>query len=203
MTQPQPIVINQWWFVALVATAFAYLGVRRGLNIEVFMLVGVAAGILLADWLAQFLAPWINTFYQVMSAIVRDRIFSPDKVFAELPKQPKLITAPSHLTLLGSVLFVILAVAGLLIGRKRSAKAKSPRFTTRVLAALVGAVNGYLIAFFLFPRHIIVTTTVIEVPTAPIRELLQVQLGVPILIVVLVAITMGVLGTRQSKSKGK
>jgi len=203
MTGPEPIVINQWWFVAIVAIAFAYLGARRGLGIEVFVLAGVAVGILLADWLAQFLTPWINTVYQLVMAIVRERVSSPEKAFAVLSKQPKFITTAYHLKLLGSVLFVVLVVVGFLIGRKRSAKAKPPRLTTRVLAALVGGVNGYLIAYFLFPRHIMAAKTVIEMPTAPVRELLQVQVGVPILIVILVAITMGVLGTRQGKPRGK
>jgi len=201
--QPAYVIINEWWFVAIVAAAFAYLGVRRGLTIELFVLLGVAAGILLADRLVPFLTPWINTVYQLVQAIARERVFSPEKVFAVLSKQPKLITVDLHRKLLGTVLFALLVLVGLLIGRKRSAKDKPGRFTTRVLAMLVGAVNGYLIAYFLFPRHILVTKTIIEVPTAPITNLLQVQLTIPILITVLVLITFGVLGSRQGKAKGK
>jgi hypothetical protein len=149
------------------------------------------------------LTPWINTVYQLVQAIARERVFSPEKVFAVLSKQPKLITVDLHRKLLGTVLFALLVLVGFLIGRKRSAKAKPGRFTTRVLAMLVGAVNGYLIVYFLFPRHITSSKTIIEVPTAPITNLLQIQLTIPILITVLVLITFGVLGSRQGRAKGK
>jgi hypothetical protein len=195
-------VISEWWFVAMVAAAFAYLGVRHGLTIELFVLLGVAAGIVFADPLAERLESPINSVYQFVEPIVRERITPPEKL-VKPAKPPKLITVQVHRQNLGSVVFVLLVLAGLLIGRRRSAKAKSPRWIAQVLAALVGAVNGYLVAYFLFPRHITSTKTVIEMPTAPITDLLRVQLTVPILITVLVLITFGVLGARQGKTKGK
>lgn len=202
MTQPETFIVNEWWFVGVIALVFAYLGARRGLGIELFVLGGVVTGMLLADPLAQFLGPWINTIYQLVLAVVRERVYSPEKVLAVLFKQPKLITTDLHRKWLGSLLFVLLFSLGLLIGRKRSAKSK-PRLTTRILAALVGSVNGYLVAYFLFPRHIEAARATIVVPAVPIKTLLNVQLGIPIFIVILVAITMGVLGSRQGKAKSK
>jgi len=201
MTQPDTIVINESWFVVAVALLFAYLGARRGLGIELFVLGGVVAGMLLAEPLAKFLGPWINTIYQLILAVVRERVYSPEKVLAVLFKQPKLITTDLHREWLGSLLFVVFFSLGLLIGRKRS-KSK-PRFTTRILAALVGSVNGYLFAYFWFPRIVKVPKTTIVVPAVPINEFLKVQLGIPIFIVILVAITMGVLGSRQGRAKSK
>jgi small basic protein len=201
---PQNITVTEWWFVALVAVLFAYLGARRGLTIELFMLVGVVMGILFADQLTKFLEPWVNISWQLTLAIVRERAFSPEAIVKVLFNQPKLITQAIHRLYLGSIVFVWLVLMGFFIGRKRSAKAKPPRPTTRVLAAMVGAVNGYLIAFFLFPRHITATTTVITMSSVNIKSFLHVQLGVPILVAVLVLITMGVLGTREGgKPKGK
>ena len=195
-------VISEWWFVAMVAAAFAYLGVRHGLTIELFVLLGVAAGIVFADPLAERLESPINSVYQFVEPIVRERITPPEKL-VKPAKPPKLITVQVHRRNLGSVVFVLLVLAGLLIGRRRSAKAKSPRWIAQVLAALVGAVNGYLVAYFLFPRHITSTKTVIEMPTAPITDLLRVQLTIPILITVLVLITFGVLSSRQGRARGK
>lgn len=204
MDQTQTILINEWWFVALIAAAFAYLGMRRGLTIELTVLVSIILGILFADWLAKFSEPWVNVFYQLVMAIVREHVYSPDKVFALMPKQPRLITIDFHRTLLGTALFALVVATGFLVGHKRSAKARPPRLTTAVLAAAAGAVNGYLVAYFLFPRHITVAKTIIEMPSAPIRDLLQIQLGIPIFITVLVLVTLGVLGTRQhSKAKDK
>ncbi len=196
------VVISEWWFVAMVAAIFAFLGVRRGLTIELFVLLGVGAGVLFADPLAERLESPINSVYQFAEPIVRERITPPDKL-VKPAKPPKLITVEVHRRYLGSALFVLLVAAGLLIGHRRSAKAKSPRLITQVLAALVGAANGYLMAYFLFPRHITSTKTIIEVPTTPITNLLRIQLTLPILITVLALITFGVLGSRQGKAKGK
>jgi hypothetical protein len=201
---PQNVAVTEWWFVALVATVFAYLGARRGLTIELFMLVGVLVGILLTDRIAEFLVPWINLSWQLTLAMVREHAFSPEAMLKVFSDQPRLITQDIQRLYLGSLVFLCLVLLGYLVGRRRSAKAKPPRLTTRVLAAMVGAVNGYLIAFFLFPRHITSATTVITMSSVNIRNLLQVRLGVPILIAVLVLITLGVLGAREGgKSKGK
>jgi hypothetical protein len=105
MTQPEQIVVNEWWFVAVVALVFAFLGARRGLGIELFVLAGVVTGMLLADALAQFLGPWINTIYQLILANARS-VYSPEKVLAVLFKQPKLITTDPHRKLLGSLLCI-------------------------------------------------------------------------------------------------
>jgi hypothetical protein len=200
--QPALFVISEWWFVAMIAAAFAYLGVRHGLTIELFVLLGVAVGIVFADPLAERLESPINSVYQFVEPIVRERITPPEKL-VKPSKPPKLITVQVHRQNLGSVVFVLLVAAGLLIGHRRSAKTKAPRLIAQVLAALVGAVNGYLVAYFLFPRHITSTKTIIEVPTAPITNLLRVRLTVPILITVLVLITFGVLGSRQGRTRGK
>jgi hypothetical protein len=124
-------------------------------------------------------------------------------MFKAAVKEPALITQPVHRIYLGSVVFLLLLATGFLIGRARAVKARPPRAMTRILAALVGTVNGYLVAYFLFPRYITTATTVITMSNVNIRNFLQVQLGFPILITVLVLITVGVLGAREGRSKGK
>jgi len=199
----QNVLINEWWFVAVVAGVFAYLGVRRGMTVGQFMLIGIVAGILLADRLAKFMEPWINISYQIILAVVREHATSPDALVKTMFAQPLLITKDWQRLDLGSLVFVWLVLVGYLIGRRRSAKTKTTALTTRILAAVVGAINGYLITFFLLPRYLTASRTVVTVPNVNIKSLLQVQLNLPILLLVLVIITIGVLGTRQGKSKGK
>jgi Colicin V production protein len=195
----QNILINEWWFVAVVAGVFAYLGVRRGMTVGQFMLISVVVGILLADRLAKFLEPWINISYQIALAVVRERATSPDALVKTMFSQPLLITQDWQRLDLGSLIFVLLVLVGYLIGRRRSVKAKTAALMNRFLAAVVGAVNGYLITFFLLPRYLTASSTVVTVPNVNIKSLLQVQLSLPILLLVLVIITIGVLGTRQRK----
>jgi hypothetical protein len=199
----QQISINEWVFVAAVALVFGYVGWRRGLTISLYMLIGLVIGVVFADRLARAFEPWVNFTWKVILAMAREHAFSPEELFKATSTQPALITQPIHRMYLGTVMFVLLGVMGFLIGRKRSVKAKAPRPTTRILAALVGAVNGYLVTFFMFPRYITTSQTVITMSSANIRTLLRVQLTLPILIMVLVLITAGVLGTREGKSKGK
>jgi hypothetical protein len=195
----QNVLINEWGVVAVVAGVFAYLGVRRGMTVGQFMLIAIVAGILLADRLAKFMEPWINISYQMMLAVVREHATSPDALVKTMFSQPPLITKDWQRLDLGSLIFVLLVWLGYLIGRRRSAKAKAAALMTQFLAAVVGAINGYLIAFFLLPRYLTASRTVVTVPNVNIRSLLHVQLSLPILLLVLVIITIGVLGTRQRK----
>ncbi len=199
---PQNVTVNEWWFLAIIAAIFAYLGARRGLTVELYVLVAIIVGILFADVIARALEPWINLFYQMGEAIIRQRALSPDKLLATMFSQPRLITTALQRLYLGSAVFLLLVLIGYLLGRRRAAKAKPPRITGRLLAAMIGAVNGYLISFFLFPRHVSSVTTVVRVPSVDVRSLLQGQLFTPILVVVVAIITMGVLGAREG-SRGK
>jgi hypothetical protein len=198
---PQQISINEWAFVAAVALAFGYVGWRHGLTVALCMLVALGIGLLFADRIARFLEPWINFTWKVVLAVVRQRAFSPEELFKAAVQQPALITQPVHRIYVGTVVFILIGVLGFQIGRKR--KSKGPRIMTRILATLTGAVNGYVAAFFLFPRYLTTPTTVVTLSNVNIRSFLRVQLGVPILIIILVVITVGVLGARQGRSKGK
>jgi len=200
---PQQISINEWTFVVGVALVFGYVGWRRGLTVSLWMLAALAIGIMFSDRIAKPLEPWINFTWKVTLALVRERAFSPEEMFKAAVKQPALITQAVHRMYLGTIAFLLLLLLGFLIGRARAFKARPPRAMTRILATLVGAVNGYLVAFFLFPRYLITPTTVITMSNVNIRNFLQVQLGLPILITVLVVITVGVLGAREGRSKGK
>jgi hypothetical protein len=199
---PQQISINEWVFVAAVALVFGYLGWRRGLTVALYMLAGLVVGVVLADRLGRLMEPWINFTWKVLLALVRERAFSPEAMFKAAANQPSLITQDVQRMYVGILVFLFLVVLAFLIGQKRSAKAKS-RPTTRIVAGIVGAVNGYLVAYFIFPRLITTPTTVITLSNANIRNLLRVQLTFPIVITVLIVITVGVLGAREGKPKGK
>lgn len=200
---PQQIPINEWAFVVMVALVFGYLGWQRGLTVTLSMLVALAIGVMASDRIAKPLEPWVNFTWKIFLAVTRQRAFSPDEMFKAAVKEPALITQPVHRIYLGSAVFLLILATGFLIGRARAVKARPPRAMTRILAALVGTVNGYLVAYFLFPRFITTATTVITMSNVNIRNFLQVQLGFPILITILVLITVGVLGTREGRSKGK
>ena len=196
---PQQISINEWVFVAAVALVFGYVGWRRGLTVALYMLGALAIGLLFADRIAKAIEPWINFTWKVILALVRERAFSPEEMFKAAVKQPALITQNIHRIYVGSLMFILIGVMGFLIGGMRSAKSKAPHTTTRILAALTGMVNGYLAAFFLFPRYLTTPTTVITLSNVNIRSFLQVQLGLPILIAILVVITVGVVRAREGK----
>jgi hypothetical protein len=200
---PQQIPVNEWAFVAIVALVFGYIGWRRGLTVTLYMLTALAIGVMFSDRIAKPLEPWVNFTWKISLAVARERAFSPEEMFRAAVKEPALITQQVHRIYLGTVVFLLLLATGFAIGRVRAVKARPPRTMTRILAALVGTVNGYLVAFFLFPRLITTPTTVITMSNVNIRNFLQVQLGFPILITILVVIAAGVLGAREGRSKGK
>jgi hypothetical protein len=195
------IQITEWWFVALVALTLAYFTARRTLTVGLYMLVSGLFGMLMADRLANFLEPWINFTYKCILAIMRERAFSPEALFKAALKQPPIITTPEQRLVLGSGVFLAVMLIGYLIGKQQARKARPMRRTTRVLAALVGAVNGYLLAFYIFPRHFTAQKTIVTVPNVNVRNLLQVQLNLPIIAMIVVIITMAVLEARAGRSK--
>ena len=201
--QTLDVQITEWWFVALVAIVFAYFVLRRGLTVGLYMLVAAVSGLVIADPIAKFLKPWVNFTSQVILALIRQRAFTPDELFKAAAKQPQPITQTSHMVALGSLVYVLLIVIGFLIGQMRKAQARPSRLMTLILAALVGVVNGYLVAYFLFPRHFTAQTTIITVPNVNVRDLLRIQLGLPLLITIVVVITLGVLSAREGGARGK
>lgn len=189
--------ITEWWFVGLIAVAFAYFVLRRGLTVGLYMLAATVLGMFLADPVAGLIRPWVNLTYRMILAIVRQRPSSPAALFDAIGKQPELIQN-GQMALLGSIVFVLFIVIGYVIGKRRG-KAKSRRLTRWVLSIMVGLVNGYLVAYHLFPRHFTAQRAVVVVPSVNVRELLQVQLALPILITILVVIMLGVVTAREGK----
>lgn len=201
--QPLNLTITEWWFVAAVTFAVAYFIAKQGLTTALWTLASAVSGLLVAERLAKWIEPWVNFTYKVLLAIFRERALSPDEMVKVAVKQPPLITQDSQRILAGSIIFLVIIGVGYLIGKRRSGKPKVQRWTNRVLATMAGAVTGYLGVYFLFPRHITAPKTIITVPNVNVRDLLRVQLNVPILIMILVVITVGVLGAREGRTKSK
>jgi len=190
--------ITEWWFVALIAVAFAYFVLRRGLTAGLYMLAATVLGMLLADPVARLIRPWVNLIYRMILAIVRQRPSSPAELFDMIGKQPELVQN-GQMALLGSIVFILFIAIGYHIGKRRGTKARSQRWTRWVLSVMVGLVNGYLVAYHLFPRHFTTQQAVLVVPSVNVRELLRIQLALPILITILVVIMLGVITAREGK----
>lgn len=203
MQQALNLTITEWWFVAGITATFAYLAAKRGLTTALHTLAGALCGLLLADRIAKALEPWVNFAYRVFLAIFREKALSPEEIVKVITRQPLLITQASQRIIAGSVIFVLIIGLAYLIGKKRSGRPKVVPLTTRILATLAGGVTGYLMVYFLFPRHLTMAKTVITVPNVNVRDLLRVQLNVPILVMILVVITVGVLNTREGRTRNK
>jgi hypothetical protein len=197
------LTITEWWFVAAITAAFAYFIAKRGLTTALYTLAGAVCGLLLADRIAKGLEPWVNFAYRAFLAVFREKAFSPEEMVKVMVKQPLLITQASQRIIAGSVVFVLILVLAYVIGKQRTGKPKVVPPTDRILATLAGAVTGYLTVYFLFPRHMTAAKTVITVPNVNVRDLLRVQLNLPILIMILVVITVGVLDAREGRTKNK
>ncbi len=181
--------------VAILAGLFALLGVRRGVYLELYLLAGVALGMLLADPLSKMMAPWLNLLWNIVQAVLQERATD---TLQPLAQRQTLFTSPEQVRVLGSVVFGGIIMAAYELGRH--SVRQRVNVVARVLGGLTGAINGYLVAFFLFPRHVHTDRPMtIVVPNPKILEVLHVNLITVVIGIVLVVLAFGVLTTRRGR----
>lgn len=188
MTVPNPLQVDELAFIVLLSTPIILWGYRHGLDAVMIVVVGVLAGMLFADTLANGIASGINLFWRVFrSALPAGGEAQPGEI-------PPLIETPEHIRLAGSIIFVLITLVAFRIARKR-AGGRSNVFEA-IFGAIGGAVVGYIIITFLIPRHLTLPQRVEIVET----QLPVINLDANVLVlIVLIIIVFGVQGSKKKK----
>lgn len=165
--------VNQYLLVGLTLALFGFVGFRRGVNRELFSMVGIGLGMLLANVLAPQLGPQVNRFYRLTRFALGGGITGDDPVSAwqRVRELPDLISTPGDVQLLLVLVFVVTALFFYLWGQGRIAVAYS--LTSRLLGLLAGGVNGFLVAYYLFPLLFPEPKAVITLPSDEVTAVLS------------------------------
>jgi len=185
------ITIGYYLPVGATLLFFGFLGFRRGVNRELFSMFGIALGMWLASSLGPALVPLANRLYKLLRFALTEGLTSGDPTAAwqNAKAWPDLIRTTADVQLLALGVFVVIVLLFYLWGQGR---ARPPQTgMSKLLGLVAGGINGFLIAYFLFPALLPKSTAVITLPSGQINATLgnrqTVALAIVIFTVLLIA----------------
>ena len=191
----EPIRFEELTFVLLLSVPFIYWGFKHGLDAVIIAAIVILVGIALADTIANGLTSVVNTTWKLVRAAIEEGFGTPE-FFTRFREGAPLIDNPDSLKLLGTIIFILLAMLGIRIAVKRAGGRKS--IFEGIFGALGGAVIGYLSLTFVIGRHF---------PPPQVVQVVETQ-NVPVFnvdasVLVLLALVIIVFGVQSSKPKKK
>jgi len=131
--------VEQGLLVSVLVGICAVLGLRRGIGKELIVLVGIVLGSLFAPTGSPYMTVALNAGQKVVTGLLKRG-----------GGAQATVTAFQQGPTTDIILFVIILLIALVLARMIGKPAKG--FAPRFIGALVGAVNGYLLGRFFFPR---------------------------------------------------
>jgi hypothetical protein len=194
------IYLNQLYLVIGLVVLFGLMGLRRGVFRELLSLFGVFLAIVVGRWGTSFLEPWVNRSYKMTMFALKGGLASddPSGILAEMGALTPPITTDADRLVLGTMAFASVVLGFYLLGEfvVDPPKAISQRLSGIVLAG----VNGYFIAYFLVPRHLLTPQTTIRFSASGMIDLLTRNLIKVVLAFVIILIVLGLqMSTRPRR----
>jgi hypothetical protein len=197
------LTVDQYTLLVITLALFAFLGLRRGVNRELLFMAGIALAIFVADPLASALQPQVNRFYKLGHFALGGGLVGEDPTAAwrNVRDLPDLIRSPGDAQLLLLIVFVLIALIFYLWGQHGMPTPGA--IMPKVLGLLAGGINGFLIAYFLFPLLFPQPATTITLPSTELNATLSSTrtLAWVAVFFVLVLIAFGLYGSTGPKRK--
>ena len=211
------------WLVLLVVLYFAWRARIRGTKREGYVTMALLSVYALFRWGEELLVKQVNRFYKFGLVGFRAVALGEDPATAweQVKDLAPLIETGLQKFLLSVVVLILLVIVVDLLTRPRKKGApslsetfgeaiKAKEFGQRVagllqwaLGVALGAVNGYLVANFIVHRAFHLLTIpdkwVVVLPSAPLQEVLQVNLVPVLAMLVAVAVAIAVLGLGKAR----
>jgi uncharacterized membrane protein required for colicin V production len=164
--------LSEYALLGLVVGGFALVGLLRGVNRELLSAIGVGIAILLAEPAATALGPQVNLFVKLGQLAFSGGLAGGDlgASWSKIREAESFIQTPDDMRLFGVALFLLMVALAYAIGQIRIQAPAGP--VLRVLGLMAGGVNGFLIAFYLFPILFPKPTALIAVPSGQVQATL-------------------------------
>jgi uncharacterized membrane protein required for colicin V production len=159
--------------LGFVVGVFAVIGWRRGVSRELFTVIVIVFAMLFAHYIAPDLRAPINKLFKLVGFVFSGGIASDDLSgsWAKFRSAPDLVPQ-NKAALLSVAAFMLLVAFAYAVGQMRRAGADG--LMTKVLGLLTGAVNGFLIVWYLFPIVFTGPETTIKLSSQALKkELVQ------------------------------
>ncbi len=196
------VTVDQVVLMALILGVFALIGFRRGVSRELATLMGVAISFLLVTHLLDNMTPWVNKIWRMARFVVKGGLTADDPVtvWNQVKTLPALVGTDAAQRNLGAIVFALLVAMSYYAGFRAQQPASGAM--SRVLGLVLGAVNGFFIASYLF-RYVLVTTkATIELSSGEMREAVMSgqTIGRILTVLVVALIALGLYGASRGRS---
>ncbi len=166
------LVVSQQWLVGLALAIFGYLGFRRGINRELLQLIGIAVAMWAASQLAPAMQGMVNKLFKLLRLALSGGLLSdnPAQAWQRIQSSPDLIRTAGDVQLLAVATFIGIVLLFNLFGQRRMGPSDS--LVVHVMGAAAGIVNGFLMAYYLFPILFTKEEAVIRLPSGEVQDTL-------------------------------
>lgn len=202
--------------IVLFSIVFVVVGFVRGVRAEAWITAFILIAFLILRLAGDTLITWTNRIYRLSRFALAGGIIAenPVDIWQKFADKPPLIETDVEKLLFRMGLFLVLYLLGLIIGRLSVQRKlvpvslqlvrKLPDLGERVMGAVLGGVNGFLIAFFVLPRVLPVDKeTVIVVPkTSIVTDFMTENLVNVAFVVLVIIILLGLMATGGIRQRG-
>jgi len=159
------ITVDQYLLLGGTLVLFGLLGLRRGVNRELFTMLGIGMGLWLANSFGPSLVPLTNRLYKLVRLVLAGKLTTGDAV-----SLPDLIQTANDVQLLSVAIFGVILLAFYFWGQ---ARISGPRTgMAQFLGLVAGGINGFLVAYYLYPTLLPKSMAVITLPSSQIKATL-------------------------------
>lgn len=182
------LTLSQTLMLGTILALSAYLGLRRGVNRELVSTIGIVVGTLFSSRLADMFTPSVNRFYRLGRFALSGGITGDDPAgtWQKMKALPDLVSTPLSQQVLTLCLFFAILLIFYLVGQRSVPAGKT--LVLRLLGVFAGAINGFLVAYFLSPYLLNVPKTTIVLPSAELSKILTNRHNVALVLFVFVSI---------------
>lgn len=198
---PTTIRLDESLLLGATFAFFALLGWRRGINRELLGMAGILVAIFLATNVAPELRSGVNSFYRLARFALSGGLSgdNPAAAWQNAKSIPDLVQTPAQVRQLSLGVFAVVTLFVYLLGQQNL---PDPRgVMPQLLGGLAGGINGFIVAYYLYPL-VFSGETVISFPGVAVTNTLASGRTIALALVVFVVILIA-FGLYNASGPGK
>jgi|YNPNPStandDraft_1061719.scaffolds.fasta_scaffold66772_3 uncharacterized membrane protein required for colicin V production len=196
------ITVGYYLPVGAVLLFFGLLGLKRGVDRELFSMLGIALAMWLASSFGPSLAPLVNRLYKLLRFALMGGLTSggPAVSWQDAQAWPDLIRTAGDVQLLVVGVFGLIVLLFYVWGQ---GQVRPPQTgMSKLLGLVAGGINGFLVAYFLFPALLPQSKAVITLPGDQINAALSNRQTIALAIVVFTVLLIA-FGLHKASRPGR
>ena len=196
----QEVRLDQLTLAAAIILVFAFIGYRRGILRELVAAPAILLAPIVGPWLGVVLTPWVKRFYKLFLFARYGGLATDDfgPVMEKVRQAPPIIKSDADIVRLGLICFLVIIGLGYALGEWRIKRPDPKDAAARLLGAVMGGINGYMLFRAVLPKVWSAEFAQIIVPTGSVLQLFNAQTAVALVLAFIALVAFG-LNLAQKK----